>query len=186
MTGPAGHWWAWLGWKMGGGGSGLGREQGAWLGPRRRVSHAYGGDGKELRAWLASRVGWEVGQDGWGLGGHCWTWLGSWLGVLGEDSRASQGLAGIASAVGSWEVGQAGGRRGESLAGIGWSGMVVAGEGDYGPFSPLCLPPPFSPPSTGYCGNPLGRTDGGSQVPRRVMRAARSPCGLSSFITLPL
>ena len=65
----AGHWWAWLGWKMGGGGSGLGREQGAWLGPRRRVSHAYGGDGKELRAWLASRVGWEVGQDGWGLGG---------------------------------------------------------------------------------------------------------------------
>ena len=33
------------------------------------MSQAYWGDGKELRAWLASRVGWEVGQDGWGLEG---------------------------------------------------------------------------------------------------------------------
>lgn len=93
-----------MGWECGPGdywGGGLGRgSDGPGPGPRRGVSQAYGGDGKELRAWLASRVGWEMGQDGWGLGALLGL-AGAWLGVLGEDSRAPQGLAGIAS-VGSW------------------------------------------------------------------------------------
>ena len=46
---------------------------------------------------------------------------------------------------------------------------------------PLCLPPPFSPPSTGYCGNPLRRKDGGSQVPRKVRRAAPFPLQVFFF-----
>lgn len=95
---------------------------------------------------LAGVPGWVGDGSGWmGPGGHCWAWLGAWLGVLGEDSRAPQGLAGIASAVGSWEVGQAGGRRGESLAGMGWSGMVVAGEGGLGALLAPVFAAPHSP-----------------------------------------
>ena len=132
---------------------------------------------------LAGIPGWVGGGSGWmGPGGHCWAWLGSWLGVLGEDGRAPQGLAGIASGRGSWEVGQAGGRRGESLVGMGWDGC--RGGWTRGPSCP-CVCRPHSPLQAlaivGTCCE--GRMEG-ARCQERSGGLLDSPCRFSSFITL--